>query len=164
MKKGVAVFFVTFLIILSMTKVSAIEDINLPNITINPNNYLFYSIKRLTEKTITFIKFSQDSKADYYRDLTLKRLAELKYVVNQNLLGEIEKSSQRLSYEVGTLSDYVIRNKEELAGKKKAISDLLTNSKSLLATLRDKYPANSSYWMLIQHSINSIDLNLEKLK
>lgn len=163
MKKGVAVFFVTFLIILSMTHVSAVGDINLPNITINPSNYLFYSIKRLMEKSIIFIKFSQDSKADYYRDLTLKRLAELKYVVNQNLLGEIEKSSQRFSYEVGNLSDYVIRNKE-LSGKKKAISDLLTNSESLLVTLRDKYPANSSYWMLIQHSINSIDLNMEKLK
>lgn len=162
-KKLMAVFFVLFLSFVLNTKILAAE-LNLPQIMINPDKYLFFSIKRLIEKATLFIKLSKESRADYYGDLTLKRTAELKYVVDNKLLGEVEHSSQRLSYQVGVLSDYLTANKIELAKNKEITIDLFNNYKITLVNLRDKYPANSSYWMLIQHSINSVDLNLEKLK
>lgn len=157
------IFFILFLII-TQAKVVAATDLKLPNTIINPDKYMFYSVKRLVEKTILFTKLTKDSKADYYRELSLKRMAELKYVVENNLLGEIERGSQRLSYQVGVFSDYINTNKDELGKEKLATVDLFLGYKSLLSELRDKYPANSSFWMLIQHSINSIDLNMEKLK
>lgn len=161
-KRFLAIFFVLFLIF-AQNKVSAVE-LNLPNTIINPDKYLFYSMKRLIEKSMVFTKLSKDSKAAYYRDLTLKRVAELKYVVENNLLSEVEKSTQRLSYQVGILSDHIASNKQELDKKRQPVEVLLIKYKKLLEILRDHYPANSSFWMLVQHSINSIDLNLEKLK
>lgn len=158
-----SIFLVLFLIILTQTMVSAAE-LTLPKITINPNNYLLYSMKRLFEKNIVFTKLSKDSKINYYKDLTLTRMAELKNVVDQNLLSEVEQSTQRLSYQVGTLSDFISTNKTDLSKKGQEITDLLNSLKDPLATLRDKYPSNSAYWLLIQHSINSIDINLQKLK
>lgn len=162
-KRVLAIFFALFLIIASQTKVFA-ADLNLPETVINPDKYLFFSIKRLIEKGTIFTKFSKVSKAEYYRELTLRRMAELKYVVENNLVGEIQHSTERLSYQIGIISDYINTNKTELVKEKKPISDLLLSYKDLLSNLRDKYPANSSFWMLVQHSINSIDLNLEKLR
>lgn len=138
-------------------------ELNLPNTKVNPDKHLLYSVKRLMEKAVEITKLDKDSKADYYKDLTLNRLAELKYVVENKLLSEVEQSTQRISFQTGILSDYVSRD-NELAKKREEIRNLLLSSKDLIVPLRDKYPANSSYWMLVQHNINSIDLNLEKLK
>lgn len=160
--KRLAAVFLIFFLLFTQAKVFA-ADINLPHTTINPDKYLFFSIKRLVEKGIFYTKLSKESKVDYLRDLTLTRTAELKYVVENKLLGEVERSTQRLSYQVGALSDFIVAN-AELQNKKQNTVNLLDGFKKPLATLRDQYPANSSFWMLVQHSINSIDLNLEKLK
>lgn len=162
-KKVLVVFFVIFLLVFYHGKALAAE-LNLPKTAINPNNYLLYSFKRLFEKAIIFTKFSKEAKVDYYRNLTLTRMAELQVVVDQRSLGEVEKASQRLSYQIGVMSDYVAANKKELSKDQQDVVNTLNSFKGLLANLRDKYPANSSYWMLIQHNINSIALNLEKLK
>ncbi len=161
-KKIVAIFFVFFLIFFQGQILAF--DLNLPSISVGPDKYVLFSAKRLFEKAIIFTKFSKKTKADFYKDLTLTRMAELKYVVEHKLIGEVEKSTQRLSFQVGILSDYTKENKIELANKIPAIQELLSSYKTPLETLRDKYPANSSYWMLVQHSINSINLNLDKLK
>lgn len=162
-KKLFTLFFVFFLVFFTQNRVLAAE-FYLPDTTINPDKYLFFSIKRLIEKAVVFTKFSKNSKMDYYKDLTLRRMAELKYVVEKKLIGEVETSTQRLSYQVGVLSDYLSSNKKDLAEKRQTVRDLFLNYNRILENLRDEYPANSSYWMLVQHSINSIDINLEKLK
>lgn len=162
-KKLLVFTFVLFSVFFLPVNILATE-LNLPKTTINPDNYLFFSLKRLIEKGELYIKFSKESKADYYQDLTLKRMAELKYVVDNKLLGEVEKSSQRLSYQIGVLSDYINMNRGKLVETIPGTKELLSNYKIPLANLRDQYPANSSFWMLVQHTINSIDLNLEKLK
>lgn len=161
-KKFIAIFFVLLLTVFIQSKALAAE-LSLPTTKINPDNYLFYSFKRLFEKGLTFTKFTSNSKADYYRDLTQARMAELKFVVEHDLLSEVQKSTERLSYQIGILSDY-ISNKSDLADKKQNINDFLKSYKGPLGNLRDKYPANSAFWMLVQHNINSIDINLEKLK
>lgn len=162
-KKMFIVFFVFFLAFFSDINVLATE-LNLPKITITPERYLLFNLKRLIEKGELLTKFNKESRADYYKDLTLRRTAELKYVIENKLLGEVEKSTQRLSYQTSILSEYISMNKADLAKTISGTKELLNNYKILLANLRDQYPANSSYWMLVQHTINSIDLNLEKLK
>lgn len=156
------VFFVFFFSIIFYSNALAAE-LNLPKTSVNPDKYLFFSIKRLVEKVTLYVQFSQESKVNYYKNLTLTRTSELKYVVENKLLGEVEKSTQRLSYQIGVLSDYIADN-PKLSEKKTEISSFLIRLKSPLENLRDQYSANSSYWMLVQHSINSIDINLEKLK
>lgn len=164
LRKGMfALLLFSFFPLVTYTGVLATE-VNLPNILVTPNNYLFYSLTRLTEKGLIFIKISKESKVDYFKNLTQKRLAELKYVVENKLLSEVQQSSQRLSYQIGILSDYLSTNQNQLSKQKLNTKNLLNSYKELLANLRDQYPANSNYWMLIQHNINSIDINLEKLK
>ncbi len=160
--KAALTIFLTLLFI-AFSSVVLAADISLPQTTINPDKYLFFSVKRLVEKAAFYTKWTKESKTDYFRDLTLTRTAELKYVVENKLLGEVERSTQRLSYQVGTLSDFIATN-PQLQNKKQNVTNLLTGLKKPLENLRDKYPYGSSYWMLVQHSINSIDINLEKLK
>ena len=56
-----------------------------------------------------------------------------------------------------------IVEKKKIDEKKKLIKIFEKYSK-LLANLRDKYPANSSFWMLVQHDINSLSILSERLK
>lgn len=131
----------------------------LPEVKIPPG-YFLYNFERIIEKVQVNFYISPDSKVDFYKNLLQKRLAELKYVVDHGYLDEVEKSSQRVSYQVGILSDY-IKNKN-LNSKKDSIHKLYQESKVVLEKLRDKYQANTSFWMLIQHVINSIDFNSQK--
>ncbi len=156
------VLLIFFLIFLTQGVILASES-NLPKTTVNPDNYLIYPIKRLIEKAIILTKLSQQAKTDYYKYLVLTRLAELKYVVENKMIGEVQTSTQRLSYQIGILTDYINLN-GVLTKNKRTENEFLSKYKTMLENLRDQYPANSSYWMLVQHSINSIDINLEKLK
>lgn len=134
-------------------------SVSLPEVKIPPG-YFLYNFERLIEKAQVNFYISSDSKADFYKNLLQKRLAELIYIVDHGYLDEVEKSSQRVSYQVGILSDY-IKNKN-LNNKKNSIQKIYQEDKVVLEKLRDKYQANTSFWMLIQHVINSIDLNSQK--
>lgn len=161
LSKGLAVFFVFFLIF-AQTQALATE-LDLPNVVIGPDKYLFFSVKRLFEKVIVVTKLSKESKANYFKDLTLKRVAELRFVVENKLLGEVERASQRVAYQIGILTDYINTDKD-LEARSVAVKDLFESYITFLERLRDEYPANSSYWLLIQQDIDSINLNLQKLK
>lgn len=138
---------------------NAQQTMGLPNIIVQPGMFI-YPFMRLEEKIFERFQFNNEAKGKYYQDILQKRLAELKIVVDNNYLDEVEKSSQRVSYQVGILSDY-IKNKN-LNNKKNSIQKIYQEDKVILEKLRDKYQANTSFWMLIQHVINSIDFNSQK--
>lgn len=133
---------------------------DLPSVQLTPDSF-YYPLKRLYEKIIVNFYVDSNSKSDYYKDLVQNRMAELKYAVDKNYLDLVEMSTQRVSYQVGVLTDYVAE--KELNNKKPGLIDLYKKDKIILEKLRDQYPANSSFWMLVQHIINSIDINLQKL-
>lgn len=135
------------------------ESVRLPEVKIPPG-YFLYNFERLIEKAQVNFYISPDSKVDFYKNLLQKRLAELIYIVDHGYLDEVEKSSQRVSYQVGILTDFVVSHK--LNNKESAIKNLYNDDKRILEKLRDKYHSNSSFWMLIQHVINSIDFNSQK--
>lgn len=137
------------------------EALNLPDNKINPESFL-YPIKRLSENILLRFNFSSDSKFKFYENLTRVRLAELKHVAERKLLGQIETSSQRFAYQVGILTDYIVRNK--LNKEKDKILQSFEQYKPVLAKLRDLYPANSSYWLLLQQDIDTLNINADKLK
>ena len=155
------ILLITILIFLTHAPLTnAQQNIDLPQITIYPG-MTYYPVKRLGEKIFEKFQFTSESKEKYYEELVKKRMAELKYVVDKDLLDQIEKSSQRLSYQIGILTDYVTSQKMD--NKKGKIIEMYNQYKILLEQLRDQYPANTSFWMLVQHVINSIDINLQKL-
>lgn len=156
-----AILLVILLVFLTnLSLVYGQQEINLPFVSIQPS-MTYYPIKRLFEKFTESIQFTNKTKEKYYEDLVQKRLAELKYVVDKDHLDQVERSTQRVSYQVGVLTDHVVRKK--LNNERQRLFDLYKKDKIILEKIRDKYPANSSFWMLVQHVINSIDTNLQKL-
>jgi len=151
----IVIFFLATVVQAKDEQTSALPDVRIP-----PESF-YYPIIRIIEKAQVNFYLNSDSKADFYKNLVQKRVAELKHVVDNSYLDQIERSSQRVSYQVGILTDYIVS--KNLNSKKSSIIDLYKKDKIILEKLRDKYPANSSFWMLIQHIINSIDINLQKL-
>lgn len=151
---------ITLFFLANLSFVYGQQETNLPSISLQPS-MTYYPIKRLFEKFTEKLQFTSEAKEKYYEDLVQRRLAELKYVVDKDFLDQVEKSTQRVSYQVGVLTDYIVEKKQD--NKKQGVVDLYKKDKIILEKLRDKYPANSSFWMLLQHIINSIDINLQKL-
>ncbi len=163
LKIGILVLFTFSSLFFYPAKTSA-EGLNLPKVSINPSYYLLYSFKRLFEKGDYYLKFSDQAKLDYFQHLVLTRMSELQNMVNANSQSDIEQATQRLSYQIGTLSDFLASHKSSLPNKQGEVINLLNNLKDPLANMRDKYHSNSSFWLLLQHNINTIDINLTKLK
>lgn len=140
---------------------AAIENINVKNEAINPGTF-YYSFKRLWEKGVQILQFSSESKINFHESLFKKRFAELNYVARNKLLSEVQTSSERFAYEAGILTEELI-SKNKIDDKKALIKQFEQYGK-FLPDLRDKYPANSSYWMLIQHDINTLNILSDRLK
>ncbi len=136
------------------------EQLELPNITVNPGSF-YYPFKRLIEKGRERLIFSQDQKRAFYANLLKTRLSELNYVTSKRFLSEIQRSSERFAYYAGVLVGITEQNK--VSEKEDLIKEFSKYSK-FLEVLRDKYPANSSFWMLIQHDINTLSILSEQLK
>ena len=137
------------------------EDIIINYPTITPNSEL-YPIKRLWEKGFHFVLFSQKMKFNYNEGLLKERLAELKYVAEKKLLSEIETSSNRFAHQAGVTIEQ-LRNLNDKGRVDKTLDQFKSYSKTL-ASLRDLYEANSSFWRLIQQDIDTLNILSDKIK
>lgn len=164
-KKIIFSIFVIFLSICQPLVISAAEETTtLKNEVINPGSF-YYSFKRLWEKGIEKLQFSRQSKINFYQSQLKTKLVELNFVVENKLLSEVQRSSERFAYQAGILTDLLIKQRDEQKDEaiaRKTIEDFQKYNR-LLESLRDKYEANSSFWMLIQHDINTLNILLEKL-
>lgn len=130
------------------------DDINLKEPVIKPGGP-FYLLKRGYEKILEKLQFSDESKLKYHQNLSLIRLAELKYIAENKKIGQLQVSSQRLSYEVGKTAEISTNlNKTD----QKEIFNKLNQYKPVLEKLRDLYPDRSSFWRLIQYDIETLEI------
>lgn len=159
----IIIFFLTTLIFapLSLIHAQDSQQLDLPKTTINPGSF-YYSFKRLWEKGMEKLQFSSQSKINFFKSQLKTKLAELNFVVENKLLSEVQRSSERFAYQAGILTEELVKqNKAE--DKEKIIREFEQYSK-FLEKLRDKYSANSSFWMLVQHDINTLKILSERLK
>lgn len=160
-KYYISIILVSIFLVLPLnTYGSNLEKVTLPNQLINPGSF-YYPFKRIWEKLVDKVIFSSPKKINYHNYLLDVRLTELKYVVTNKLLGEFQKSSERLSYQAGILTDLV--SKSERKTKDEAVEKFAKYIQTL-TELRDQNPANSSYWLLIQHDMNSLKILSDRLK
>lgn len=160
-KKIIFFIFVIFLSICPLVINAAEKTITFKNEVINPGSF-YYSFKRLWEKGIEKLQFSRESKITFYQSQLKTKLAELNFVVENKLLSEVQQSSERFSYQAGILTNELVKQ-SKAEDKEKFIREFEQYGK-FLDRLRDIYPANSAYWMLIQHDINSLKILSERLK
>lgn len=154
------IILMLLLISTQVTHAAEPEKLNLPTQVVNPGDFYYQPI-RLWEKITEKFQFGNDAKFKYLNSLIDKRMSELNFVVKNKRLDEVQRSSQRLAYQVGTLTDLLVQK-----GDKQAKDQLKTRINSFipaLSELRDNFPANSSFWMLVQHDINSVKEYADKL-
>lgn len=138
-----------------------VEQLDLPKTTLNPGSF-YYPLKRLWEKAEGKFMFSSEAKKSFYESLLKTRLAELKYVVESKLLSEVQTSSERFAYYAGVLTEELV--KQNKVNEKGSLIKEFEKYSKYLDKLRDNYPANSSYWMLVQHDINTLSILAERLR
>lgn len=153
--------FLIFLVTTIQTSYAAeFEKLNLPTQLINPGDFYFPSI-RLWEKIVDKFQFKTDAKLKYSNSLIDKRMSELGYVVKNRRLDEVQRSTERFAYQVGTLTEFLIKQGDRKM--KDQIKAKINSFYPALSELRDNFPANSSFWMLVQHDINSLKEYSDKL-
>jgi hypothetical protein len=136
------------------------EAVDLKVEKINPGS-MYYPLKRFIEKTIYLFSFSNELKFEFSKSLVDSKMSELKYVIENDLRDQTQSSTERLAYFADQLASQASGQNKE---KREEILIKLENYKNLLGNLRDKYPANSSYWLLVQHDINTFNKLTDELK
>ncbi len=143
----------------SLVVVWADEDMTVKNEMINPGSF-YYSFKRAWEKGIEKLQFGEQSKINFYESQLRTRLAELNFVVENKLLSEVQTSSERFAYQAGILTEELSKANKDKEKTTKTFAEM----QKFLDKLRDHYPANTSFWMLVQHDINTLSILSDKLK
>lgn len=116
---------------------------------------------RIGERINLFFKFSDEAKADYQKELAEKRLAEVFYVVENKKGDFVEETTSRYSTYLGRLTETI--TKSQLSNKKEETLRMLDDHKKVLNELVKYFEANSGFWLLVQHDINSIELYREQI-
>lgn len=143
-----------------LSQVFAQESITLPLPKTLPGSAL-YPFKRLWEKVSYKLVFSESSKIEFQKKLVEKRLAELKMLTDNKNYDQIERSAQRFAYQAGVQTDLVAKSSNE---QKKLTLDDYENYKKVLARIRDSFEAQSTYWLVSQQDIDTLNILSEKLK
>lgn len=139
---------------------AAEDNLIIENETINPGS-IYYPLKRLWEKASAKIQFNNQSKILFHESLLKKRLVELNYVVENKLLSEVQTSTERFAYQAGILVGKIeVRDLK----KKESIIQEFKDYNKYLEKLRDHFEANSSFWMLVQHDINTLKILADQIK
>jgi hypothetical protein len=120
-----------------------------------------YSFKRFKEKGLMMLKITHKSKYKYSEVLLEKRLSELVSLVDVKDPNLVTGASQRFSYQAGILAD--LNSKLKISNKEN-IKNRFEDYKKILSELRDNYPANSAYWLLIQQNIDTLNILFDKMK
>lgn len=155
------IFFSLLLFILVQTSYAAeFEKLDLPTQPVNPGDF-YYSAVRLWEKIAEKSQFDNKAKYKYLSFLIDKRMSELGFIIKKDRWSEIQRSTERLSYQVGVTTEFLIKQKDK--DKKEQLKAKINNFLPALEELRDKHAANSSFWLLVQHDINSLKEYSEKL-
>lgn len=115
--------------------------------SINPDS-LLYSFKRLGEQIQIFFIFNNNEKMRYPLKLLSTRFNELVYTVNLQKTGFLTEIVSRYNTQIGKI-------KRDFKNIDSADKDKLIQKIKILEVLRDRYPANSSYWLSIQQAIDT---------
>lgn len=162
MKKLIGILLFCFLLLLPNSQIFAKspEEYNLTGQKTLPSSPS-YSFKRVKEKGLMVLKLTTKAKYEYSKLLLHKRLSELVSLVDIKEPNLITGASQRFSYQAGILSD--LDNKLKTSDKEN-IKNIFEDYKKILSELRDNYPANSAYWLLIQQNIDTLNILFDKMK
>lgn len=109
-------------------------------------NYIFKRI--LEELKLKFVYRDKTSQARYMSKLLDARFKEVVYVANNKQIGIFENTISRYN----TLAGKIISSYKDIDPE---ADKQIENYVKILERMRDIYPANSSYWLLVQYTIDT---------
>lgn len=131
---------------------------------VNPSDGFNYGRKRFKEKLyLTLLFYSKDKKIGYYSKLVARRLAELKYVVENKDLANFENATTRYFATAGQFTDFLTKNGS--ADQKSEAVKSLSSYIFVLEDLRDTFEGQEkAEWRFIQDDINYTKMYSDQLK
>ncbi len=127
---------------------------------VNPKDGFKFSFKRFQEKLkLTLFFYSTKSKYNYEKDLLNRRLAELKYVVDNKDISNIQTTSQRYYTQAGNLTQFVLKNNLD----KKDLEGLLNKHLTSIREFKRQYNDNTAEWRFINHDEGYINIYISQL-
>lgn len=132
-----------------------------PQVTVKVN-HVATVLEKFQEKVTLFFKFSKNDKYNFQKYLLEKRLAELKYVIDNNDWDPVEETSSRYATYLGNFTDFVLKNR--LSDKKRDVLETYERHEQILEDLHKKINIDSGWWLLLQHDINLTKIYGEQIK
>lgn len=126
---------------------------------VNPDNGMQYDFKRIKEKLFAVFAFSTAQKVNYQTEILEVRLAELKYIVDNEDIANIETGSQRYSATAGNLTKLVVDNNMP----KEQVKLVLEQHLQILQELRKSFNDTTAEWRFIENDVNYLKIYLKEL-
>jgi hypothetical protein len=113
-----------------------------------------YFIKRLKEKVVLILlSYSPQKKLNYYKKLLTVRLSELKFIVDNRDISNIQVASQRYFTTAGQLTNFLL-SKNSLATNKESIKQLFSEHIKIIEILEKSYDNTTAEWRLLRDDAN----------
>lgn len=116
--------------------------------SVNPGSP-YYVFKRFKEVLkLNLLTFGEKNKAKYSEELLDIRLRELVHAVRNNQIGYLENVANRYTNQAGIIIEKYLKIDPDVKSQSEKYIPILE-------TLRDHYPANSPYWLMIQYAVDT---------
>jgi len=157
------VIFTIAILCLFSSFASAVNAVdNIAYEQINPSNSYSYNLKRLKEKiSLVFFYRTPVKKVNFLKTLFSRRIAELKYTVDNKDIVNIQTASQRYSTTAGQMTEIVTKN--NLNSEKEYLKNLFSEQVSLIEKWQAVYKYDSAEWLFLKWDIDYLKLYSEKL-
>jgi len=121
---------------------------------VNMENGISYLLKRAKEKVILFIlSYNPQKKLNYYEKLLDVRLAELKFIVDNKDIANIQVSSQRYFSTAGQMTSFVL-SKPELSSQKENLKKIFEKHIDVIENLMTSYKDTTAEWRFLRDDVN----------
>ena len=162
MLKKIIFVFLIFLFLAVPQFVASQNSDDFPYEKINPSNYYSYNLKRLKEKlSLTLFHRTPTRRVNFLKVLLLRRIAELKFVVERDDIANLQNSSQRYSTTAGQITEVITKN--SLNSEKEYFRKLFKDHTLLLEQLQTNYKYDSGQWLFLKWDIDYLKLYSERL-
>ena len=141
-----------------------VEALQIQYEKINPSDGFDYGLKRFKEKLyLGLLFYSKDLKTDYYNKLVTRRLAELKYIVENKDIANFENATTRYFTTVGQFTSFLVKNVS--AEQKSKVAENLFSHIIVLEDLRDVFEGQEkAEWRFMQDDINYTKIYINQLR
>lgn len=128
---------------------------------INPKDGYKYSFKRLQEKIILLFSFSESAKINTYTDLLNRRLAELKYVVDNKDISNIQTVTQRYAQTAGEITNFTI---QDSPAQKELTKKLLEAHLLVIMQQQKSFNDTTAEWRFLKHDEDYLKIYISQLQ